>query len=199
MKLLLCSDIHCDSYAARSLVERSADADVLVCAGDLAVMRRGLEPVVEILSGAGCAVVLVPGNGESDTELADACAGWEGAHVLHGRGCEVDGVSFWGLGGGVPVTPFGSWSFDLSEDEADALLAGCPDGAILVTHSPPHGHVDVGGGGDHLGSRAILRAIERTGPPLVVCGHIHDCWAQESAVDDTRIINAGPKGVWAEV
>jgi Icc-related predicted phosphoesterase len=199
MKLLLCSDIHRDSDAARSLVEETGDADVLVCAGDLAVMRRGLEPVVEILSEATCPAVLVPGNGESDTELADACADWDRAHVLHGTGCEVDGVSFWGLGGGVPVTPFGSWSFDLSEEEADALLAGCPDGAILVTHSPPHGHVDVGGGGDHLGSRAVLRTVERTGPPLVVCGHIHDCWEQESVVDGTRIVNAGPKGVWVEV
>lgn len=199
MKLLLCSDIHCDSDAARSLVERSADADVLVCAGDLAVMRRGLEPVVEILSRATCPAVLVPGNGESDIELADACGEWDGAHVLHGTGCEIDGVSFWGLGGGVPVTPFGSWSFDLSEEEAEALLADCPEDAVLVTHSPPYGHVDTAGGGDHLGSRAILKAVQRVAPRLVVCGHIHACWQQESAVGGTRIVNAGPKGVWTEV
>lgn len=199
MKLLLCSDIHCDPDAARSLVERSADADILVCAGDLAVMRRGLEPVIEILSGAACPAVLVPGNGESDTELADACSDWQGAHVLHGTGCEIDGVSFWGLGAGVPVTPFGSWSFDLSEEEADALLADCPEDAVLVTHSPPYGHVDVGGGGDRLGSRAILKTIERATPRLVVCGHIHDSWEQESTVGPTRIVNAGPKGVWADV
>lgn len=199
MKLLLCSDIHCDSDAARSLVERSADADVLVCAGDLAVMRRGLEPVIEILSGAACPAVLVPGNGESDTELADACSDWEGAHVLHGTGCEIDGIWFWGLGAGVPVTPFGSWSFDLSEEEAEALLADCPEDAVLVTHSPPYGHVDVAAGGDHLGSRAILKTVERVAPRLVVCGHIHDSWEQESTVGPTRIVNAGPKGVWVEV
>lgn len=199
MKLLLCSDIHCDSDAARSLVEGSADADVLVCAGDLAVMRRGLEPVIDILSGAACPAVLVPGNGESDTELADACADWEDAHVLHGTGCEIDGVSFWGLGAGVPVTPFGSWSFDLSEEEAEALLADCPENGVLVTHSPPYGHVDVAGGGDHLGSRAILKTIERVTPRLVVCGHIHDSWEEESWVGPTRIVNAGPKGVWADV
>lgn len=199
MKLLLCSDIHCDSDAARSLVEGSADADVLVCAGDLAVMRRGLEPVIDILAEAACPAVLVPGNGESDTELADACADWEDAHVLHGTGCEIDGVSFWGLGAGVPVTPFGSWSFDLSEEEAEALLADCPENGVLVTHSPPYGHVDVAGGGDHLGSRAILKTIERVTPRLVVCGHIHDSWEEESWVGPTRIVNAGPKGVWADV
>jgi Icc-related predicted phosphoesterase len=199
MRLLLCSDIHRDQDAAHSLVERSADADVLVCAGDLAVMRRGLRPIVDILSGALCPAVLVPGNGESDRELAAACEGWSDAHVLHGSGCEIDGVSFWGLGAAVPITPFGSWSFDLSEDDAEAFLADCPEGAVLVSHSPPYGHVDVAGGGEHLGSRAVLAAIERTRPRLVVCGHIHACWQQESRVGDTRIVNAGPAGVEVEL
>ena len=52
MKLLLCSDLHCDHAAAQSLVDRSKDADVLVCAGDLAVMRTGLQPVVDILAAS---------------------------------------------------------------------------------------------------------------------------------------------------
>lgn len=199
MKLLLSSDIHCDHAAARRLVERSADADVLVCAGDLAVMRSGLQDTVDVLADAACPAVLVPGNGESDDELEEACRAWEGAHVLHGSGCEIDGVAFWGLGGGVPVTPFGAWSFDLSEEEARGLLANCPDGAVLVTHSPPHGHVDVAGGGEHLGSRAVMDTIERVEPRLVVCGHIHACWKEESRVGHTRIVNAGPEGVWIEL
>lgn len=199
MKLLLFSDIHRDHAAAHSLVKRSTDADVLVCAGDLAVMRKGLQPVVDILSDAECPTVLVPGNGESEDELAAACGSWPEAHVLHGSGCEIDGVAFWGLGGGVPVTPFGSWSYDLSEDEARGLLADCPEGAVLITHSPPYGHVDVAGGGEHLGSRAVLETIERAGPRLVVCGHIHACWEQESSVGPSRVVNAGPKGVWVEL
>jgi len=198
VRLLLFSDVHCDAHAARSVVERSADADVLVCAGDLAVMREGLEEIVEILAMAVTPTVLVPGNGESADELAAACAPWPSARVLHGSGCEIDGIRFWGLGGGVPVTPFGSWSFDLDEDEAGALLEACPEGAVLVTHSPPYGHVDEGRG-EHLGSRAVLETVERSKPRLVVCGHIHNCWTQESWVGDTRIVNAGPAGVWVEL
>lgn len=198
MRLLLCSDIHCDLTAARSLVERSAKADVLVCAGDLAVMRTGLQKTVDVLKGARCPTVLVAGNGESFEELADACARWPDAHVLHGSGCEIDGVAFWGLGGAVPVTPFGAWSYDLPEEEATVLLAGCPESGVLVTHSPPLGHVDVAGG-RHLGSRAIVGTVERVWPRLVVCGHIHDCWTEESIVGDTRIVNAGPGGVWVEL
>lgn len=198
MRLLLCSDIHCDTDAAGRLVERSADADVLVCAGDLAVMREGLRGTVDVLSAATKPTVLVPGNGESDLELARACTGWAEASVLHGSGTEIDGVPFWGLGGAVPITPFGAWSFDLTEDEARDRLADCPEGAVLVTHSPPFGHVDEAGG-QHLGSRAVVEAIERTKPRLVVCGHIHANWERESRLGDTRIVNAGPRGVWVDL
>lgn len=198
MRLLLSSDIHCDLDAAASLVRRAADADVLVVAGDLGVMRRRLQETVDVLAACPVPAVLVPGNGESDAELSEACSGWEGAHVLHGSGCEIDGVSFWGLGAGVPVTPFGSWSFDLTEEEAEARLEGCPEGAVLVTHSPPYGHVDIADG-RHLGSRAVLQAIERARPRLAVCGHIHACWTQESSLGPTRIVNAGPGGVEVEL
>ncbi len=198
MRLLLFSDIHCDHKAARSLVERSSEADVLICAGDLGVMRTGLQETIDIFSSAFCPVIMVAGNGESDGELAAACAGWDSGHVLHGSGCEIDGVSFWGLGGAIPVTPFGPWSFDLSEKEARPLLEDCPEGAVLVTHSPPFGHCDTGRG-QHLGSRSILEAIERTAPLLAVCGHIHGCWEEESSVGVTRIVNAGPRGIWADL
>jgi Icc-related predicted phosphoesterase len=195
-RLLVYSDIHRDLGAARSLVARAAEADVLVCAGDLGVMRRGLAETVAVLSETSTPTVLVAGNAESDAELAAACAAWPAAHVLHGSGAEVEGVSFWGLGGGIPVTPFGSWSFDISEEDAAPLLEGCPEGGVLVTHSPPYGHVDSPSPGDHLGSRAILQAIERARPALVVCGHIHAQWGGRSRLGETRILNAGPQGVW---
>jgi len=198
MKLLLFSDVHRHLDAARSLVSRAGEVDALVGAGDLATMRKGLDEVVEVLRASPVPVVLVPGNGESDEELEAACRGWDDGHVLHGSGTEVGGVPFWGLGGGVPVTPFGPWSFDLAEEEARKLLAGCPEGAVLVSHSPPYGHVDTSGR-EHLGSRAVLETIEEARPRLVACGHIHSCWEQESRVGETRIVNAGPEGVVVEV
>lgn len=198
MRLLLCSDIHCDEKAAQRLVDLSEDADVLVCAGDLAVMRTGLQKTVDVLSAATVPTVLVAGNGESTEELEKACQGWSAAHVLHGSGCEIDGVEFWGVGGAIPVTPFGAWSYDIDDVEATVLLEDCPSGCVLVTHSPPLGHVDRSGG-EHLGSKVILDAIRRAKPKLAVCGHIHGCWTEESREGPTRIVNAGPQGVWAEV
>jgi len=198
VRLLLSSDIHCDGGAARSLVSRASAVDVLVVAGDLAVMRKGLQKTVDVLATTSTPTVLVAGNGESAEELAAACEGWDAAHVLHGSGCTIGGVDFWGLGGAIPVTPFGAWSYDLSEEEGAALLEGCPEGAVLVTHSPPYGHLDEGGG-RHLGSRAVLDAIRRARPPLAVCGHIHGHWTEQSREGDTRIVNAGPRGVRVEL
>ena len=198
MKLFVFSDLHRDRDAARSLVERSGEADVLVGAGDFAVMRQGIDDVIEILREVDKPTVLVPGNGESDVELREACAGWASAHVLHGEVVTLDSIPFYGIGGGIPVTPFGEWSFDLTEDEADAMLAGCPRGGVLVSHSPPHGHVDEVGG-RHLGSHAVLDTIERVSPRLVVCGHIHGCWGQRSTVGQTLVLNAGPEGQLLEL
>jgi Icc-related predicted phosphoesterase len=204
MKLLLASDLHRSLDAARSLVGRSDGADVVVIAGDLAIKRRGLQEIIDVLAAIETPTVLVCGNGESPEELSEACqrarnrktgARWTSHHVLHGESVEIDGVTFFGLGGAVPITPFGDWSYDISEDDAAKLLAGCPEGAVLVSHSPPNGHVDSDGSGAHHGSWSVLEAIERAVPRLVVCGHIHACWEERSMVGSTPIVNAGPAGV----
>ena len=117
--------------------------------------------------------------------------------MLHGQALELESVQLFGLGGAVPPTPF-PWSFDLSEDEAAAKLESCPEGAVLIVHSPPKGYVDEVHG-RHLGSRAILEAIERKRPALVVCGHIHQCWGSAAAIGTTPVVNVGPDGRFFEI
>jgi Icc-related predicted phosphoesterase len=197
VKLLAFSDLHRDKDRAARLVELAREADVVLGAGDYATMRTGLEGTIEALSAIASPTVLVPGNAESDTELWQACTGWPSAHVLHGQALKLEGVQFFGLGGGVPPTPF-PWSFDLSEDEAAAKLESCPEGAVLVVHSPPKGYLDEVHG-RHLGSRSILEAIERKRPALVVCGHIHQCWGSEVAIGTTPVVNLGPDGRFFDI
>ncbi|UCH20904.1 MAG: metallophosphoesterase family protein [Deltaproteobacteria bacterium] len=195
MKLLLFSDIHSDTRVASNLVERSEDVDVVVGAGDYCIARRGLDQIIRALRKIKKPTVLVPGNSESEKELDDVCLSWENATVLHGRQVEIDGTLFYGIGGGIPVTPFGSWSYDFSEDEASELLRDCPAGAVLVSHSPPKGALDLSSDGRRLGSEAVRDVIKNKKPILVVCGHIHGGAGQIDRIGQTTIINAGPRGV----
>jgi Icc-related predicted phosphoesterase len=191
VRCLAFSDLHRNKRKARELVERSAEADVVLGVGDFASVHSGLEDTMDVLSAIEKPFLAVPGNNETDAALRRACGHW--ATVLHGESAEVDGVTFFGLGAGVPTTPW-DWSFDLTEEEAESKLESCPEGAVLLSHSPPKGHVDKG-----LGSVAVLRAVEERNLRIVLCGHIHELWGQESAVGATPVLNLGPDGVLVEV
>jgi uncharacterized protein len=193
VKLLAFSDLHRDLGQAGELVGRSSEVDVVIAAGDFASIHEGLEEVIDALSRISVPTVLVPGNNETEDALRSACDRWEAATVLHGEGAEIEGKQFYGLGAGIPITPW-DWSFDLDEEQASEALADCPDGAVLVVHSPPKGHCDQSSTGDHLGSQAILEAIEAKQPEVAVCGHIHESWGAESEIGSTPIFNLGPSG-----
>jgi Icc-related predicted phosphoesterase len=194
VRLLCFSDVHRDKRQAQALADMAGDADAVIAAGDFASVHRGIGDVIDMLVVVETPTVLVPGNNETEEALREACTGWKAATVLHGDSAEIDGVTFFGLGGGIPTTPW-PWSYDLTEEEAEGKLAACPEGAVLVVHSPPKGHLD----GRDLGSEAILRTIEAKRPPIAVCGHIHEDGGKEERIGDTLLLNAGPEGRFLEL
>jgi Icc-related predicted phosphoesterase len=198
VKLLAFSDLHCDLAGAAELVERSSEADVVIGAGDFASMHEGLTETIEALAPITKPAILVPGNNETEDELRAAAAAWPSARVLHREGAEVEGIEFWGVGGGIPVTPW-DWSFDLTEGQARESFVHCPDRAVFVLHSPPQGHCDEDSSGRHLGSVALGDAIADFDPRLAVCGHIHESWGARSVIGRTEIANLGPAGAFFEV
>jgi Icc-related predicted phosphoesterase len=179
----------------------AVDVDVVIGAGDFANRHQGLAETLDLLAAIDKPSVLVPGNGETEDELRDAvaAASWTSARVLHGDGCQIEvagfgTVDFWGVGGGIPVTPFGDWSYDFDEATGEELLAGCPTGGVLVVHSPPIDTVDHDSSGQIRGSEAIRQAVQSKSPRLVVCGHIHSDWGKQVTLGRSRIVNAGPRG-----
>ena len=194
MKILAFSDLHHSRRRAEALVEASQGADLVIGAGDFCNMRQSLPEAMNLLGGITAPMVVVPGNAESAEELADAAH--EGTTVLHGSGVEIEGLRLFGLGYGVPVTPFGAWSCDLTEAHAADMLARCETADILVLHSPPKGVADRTSGGISVGSTAIYAAIERIQPKMALCGHIHDSWGQSGQIGRTRVVNLGPTPNW---
>ena len=195
MRLLLFSDVHVSKSACRKLVEMSRDTDLVLCAGDVGALRRGIKKTIDYLAPIDKPTILVPGNAESYEELQEACRDWEQATVLHGNGVQKEGIDFYGVGGGIPVTPFGSWSYDFTEEEAEELLKDCPQDAVLISHSPPKGILDHSSRGESLGSETVRNFIDEKTPRLVVCGHIHESAGKIQEVCSTTVINAGPGGV----
>jgi len=197
MRILAFSDLHHARARAADIVAASAAADLVIGAGDFCNMRQDLAGAMALLSGIAAPMVVVPGNAESADELRAAAP--HGVTVLHGENVRFDGLGLFGLGYGVPETPFGAWSCDLSEGAAAGLLAPCAAADILITHSPPKGVGDVTSGGVSVGSTAIRDAIERVQPALALCGHIHDSWGAEGVIGATRVVNLGPTVRWFEL
>ena len=197
MKILAFSDLHLVEELARDLVAVSHEADLVIGAGDFCNMRQGLARAMELLSGLAAPTVVVPGNAESAEELRGCALPF--MTVLHGELAEVEGLRIFGLGGGIPETPFGDWSHDLSEAAAARELAGAERVDILVTHSPPKGAGDRTSAGRSIGSDSIHAAIERLQPKLALYGHVHDCWGYRGQIGATLCANLGPLPNWFEV
>ncbi len=194
MRLLLFSDIHTDKDAYTRLVEKARDVDLVIGAGDYALFRNGLSETLAALSEITVPTILVHGNHESNTELTAECDQYGNFHVLHGGTISLNGIMFVGIGAGIPCTPFGDWSVDLSEKEALTFLPDVKEKFILISHSPPYSCLDQLSDGQHMGSKSISQYIKESKPEFVVCGHIHEQWNQCKSIHDIPVINAGPRG-----
>ena len=194
MRFLLFSDIHKDKNSCARLVEKACDADLVIGAGDYALFRDGLKKTLEALSEITAPVLLVHGNHESHKELVKECDQYDNFYVLHGETISLNGLKFVGIGAGIPCTPFGDWSVDLSEKGALNFLPDVNEKFILISHSPPYSCLDQLPDGQHMGSKSVLNYIKKSKPLFVVCGHIHEQWNQCDSVEGIPVINAGPKG-----
>lgn len=197
MKIMAFSDLHLSASHAAELVAASARADLVIGAGDFCNHRKGLGQAMGLLAGITKPLITVPGNAESAEELRAAAL--PGMYVLHGEALDIEGLQIFGLGGGVPETPFGDWSFDLSEKEAERLLSRCTRADLLICHSPPKGQGDETSTGLSVGSQSILQAVERLQPQLALFGHIHDSWGFRGQVGNTVTANLGPVPSFFEV
>lgn len=99
---------------------------------------------------------------------------------------------------GSPLSPrHGNWVFQYPRNQ-DVWAGTVPEGIdVLVTHGPPHAHLDL----LKKGCVHLLRELWRSRPRLHVFGHVHEGagteWLQFDALQDAyeRTVAAGG-GVW---
>jgi Icc-related predicted phosphoesterase len=200
MRILAFSDLHRNKEAAQAIVGAAREADVVVGAGDFATKGIGLRDTIDLLCTVTVPMVLVAGNHDSLDELRDACRARHAVHVLHGEAADVEGILFFGLGFEIPAGRLNeAWNQRLDESEAAMFLRACPQGAILVTNSPPFGSADVESDGTHEGSCAIRETVKSMKPRLHLCGHIHHAWGTSSVIGECPIHNLGPTVNWFAV
>lgn len=192
MKLLVFSDIHGDARALERLM--AMEADYYICAGDLVNWGRHLDATGEILKKRADRMYVIPGNHETDRQIAEFC-GKFGFRDLHGEQIRVGDFHLAALGYSNP-TPFDTPG-EYSEEELEQKLHAF-DGLrpmIAVCHAPPYGTMlDRITNLRHAGSKAVRDFLQREQPRYFFCGHIHEAAGASEKLGETSAMNVGKKG-----
>ena len=205
MRILCMSDIHSNFEAFDP--DAMPDADMCAIAGDITeyghsrakkyggAFRRGIEWLAAM--GARQPTFVIPGNHDIGVRNGDF-AGIPGVVGLLNRRADCLGFSLYGVSLSPTYNmPRMARIFDLmtiDHDEEDRTYDFEPVD-IVISHAPPLGVLDqicdkdAKHPGPNIGSEALLRYIERHGPKLVVCGHVHN-EAGRQMVGSTLVVNA---------
>lgn len=197
MRLLIFSDIHNDLAALAKLMD--LDADYYIAAGDTVSWARGLEQAGEVLARRAGKVWVLPGNHESEADIARLCRAY-GLSEFHGRTFEAGGYTIAGLGYSNP-TPFNTPGEYTEKELARRLaeFAGLSP-LVLVCHCPPKGTpIDRVREGVHIGSTAVREFLEKHRPAHFVSGHVHEAEGVVCDIGPTRAANAGKRGYLLEL
>jgi Icc-related predicted phosphoesterase len=201
-RLLVFSDIHNDARALERLM--AIEAGYYFAAGDLVSWGRGLDKMGEIMQPRAGRVHVLPGNHESEADVAAFCSRY-GFVNFHGGVLEIQGAHVAGLGYSSP-TPFDTPGEYSEEEMADRLFKLVPakfEGPVplvMICHAPPFDTaLDRVHEGLHAGSRAVRNFIEKVQPAHFFCGHIHEAEGAVMQIGRTRAMNVGKKGYLLEV
>jgi len=193
MKIIALSDLHGNLDRLDAIADELRAADLLLVSGDITKSGSADEAagIIRTLQEYNAALLAVHGNRdfpEVATALDEAGVG------LHARGTIVNGIGFFGAGGG-RTTRFHT-ACEYSEGEileflqrGFAAVAGARR-VVLLSHTPPKGVRDRMFLGFRAGSAVVRDFISGNRVDLCVCGHIHEARGTERLID-TLVANAG--------
>ena len=88
----------------------------------------------------------------------------------------------------------GHWNGEASDNMLEEITRWItkarPD--MLLTHSPPHGMLDLCRSGDRAGIRPLMDAIStgKISPKVHFFGHIHECGGRQEEIEGTLFVNS---------
>ena len=197
MKVQIFSDIHGDLKALHRAIK--VESDIYIAAGDLVTWPASLDHCGEILAPLGDKLWVMPGNNETDEQIASFCSEY-GFRNFHDVSIEVEGTHFAGLGYS-NATPFDTPG-EYTEEEISERLAKFADlrPSVLVCHAPPlNTELDEAAGGNHFGSSAVCEYLDAHPPRYFFCGHIHEAAGRVVQIGSMLASNVGKKGYLLEL
>ena len=195
MKLLVFTDVHGNPTAIKQVINKSKEADILVCAGDL-IEYEDLEKTIKLFKDTNKKILIIPGNHEDYAELKAVCKKYDFLIDIHLKKHKINDVVFFGFGGGgfsKIDTELQEIMEDLEFDENEKL--------VFVSHGPPFGtKLDyLENMQSYRGSKTLREFIKKFKPKFAVCGHLHENEKKEDKLGDTIILNPGKYGKIIEV
>lgn len=159
--------------------------DVLVIAGDII---NYIKPVwvLEQLNGIGVPVLAVRGNSDP-AYMARYFAAYPNVRLLNASRITVNGISFTGLSGTIPV-PFRTRVGFREKHLMEKLRSMIDPETVLIAHPPPYGTLDRVGKKIHAGSALVRDLVLQTRPRMLICGHIHED-AGMAKLEETMVLN----------
>ena len=172
MKVVAFSDTHNHSI-------KVPDADLVIFAGDFSGLGSLVETIVFdnwFNSLPHPYKILVPGNHEFNMDCVDT---YYTNDIVNFNGISFFCSSY--------TLEFNNWNYGKTEEELEKMYDYVPnDIDVFVTHGPPYGILDRG-----LGSKALLKLVQRVKPKVHIFGHIHNNLGDLRAIekDGTKFYN----------
>jgi uncharacterized protein len=198
MHILAFADTHLDKKSLKEIIQKSKDADLVICAGDISWFGQGLKEFLTILNKKiKQSVYFIHGNHEEGEPIKTICKPLKNIHFVHKQVKKIQGytIFFWGGGGFAQVNP----QFEKATTRFKKAITK-NDKVILVTHGPAYkSNIDFLPWCGHVGSKSQRKFIKSIKPILHLSGHLHEHIYEQDTIGETVVMNVGPAGTLIEI
>jgi len=195
MRILAFTDLHESRKALEKLKEKSKEAELIVCAGDISVFGSSLKRMLAELDSFGKPIIITHGNHESEEDMRENVAKFNNISYFHREAFEIQNYVFLFYGGG---------GFSKTDKGFEHFIFMAKPKIrskkiVLVTHAPPYQTKLDRIGESYAGNKSIRQFIETSSPLLAISGHFHENSGKDDKIGKTVVINPGPFGKFIRI